>query len=404
MILKALDQIQISDIQSLVDDTVRESATLEYKQAVHGNKESEIREFLADVSSFANSKGGDIVYGIAEKKDEAGKNTGVADNITPLIGLNSDQLTLQLEQSVRSSISPRMKIQIKQITGFGEDGQGAVLIIRIPKSLAGPHMVSYQQSSKFYARTSAGKYLLDIREIRDAFLATESQGERIRQFRLERISNIMADDTPVTLSSPQRFILHVIPIGSFLNREILDLASPFHHIKDHFVPICGLHGISRFNLDGILNWHDRNSGYSHGYCQLFSDGTVETVVSNNFYNRHSSADSLQSAGGIHIDGMEYQVVESIRKIGIGYDILKAQGPFVAMVSILGCKGYWNESQRNLSYGHRLESNVINFREVVLESLENDIEMSLKPLFNQFWNAFGHSRSYSYDQNGNWIRG
>ena len=41
-----------------------EGRTLDYKRTLPGSTDEEKREFLADVSSFANAAGGDIVYGI----------------------------------------------------------------------------------------------------------------------------------------------------------------------------------------------------------------------------------------------------------------------------------------------------------------------------------------------------
>lgn len=47
-------------------------------------------------------------------------------------------------------------------------GKRFVIVIRIPKSWASPHMIT-KGSSKFYSRNSAGKYPLDVFEIRTAF-------------------------------------------------------------------------------------------------------------------------------------------------------------------------------------------------------------------------------------------
>jgi hypothetical protein len=41
-----------------------ELKTLEYKQSLPGTSDNDRKEFFADVSSFANSAGGHLVYGI----------------------------------------------------------------------------------------------------------------------------------------------------------------------------------------------------------------------------------------------------------------------------------------------------------------------------------------------------
>lgn len=44
---------------------------LDYKRDLPGDKDAEKKEFLADVTSFANAGGGDIVFGIVEDADAA---------------------------------------------------------------------------------------------------------------------------------------------------------------------------------------------------------------------------------------------------------------------------------------------------------------------------------------------
>lgn len=63
---KHIDDITEEDLQLLVDDQISERKTIEYKISIPGNSDSERKEFFADVSSFANSEGGILVYGIEE--------------------------------------------------------------------------------------------------------------------------------------------------------------------------------------------------------------------------------------------------------------------------------------------------------------------------------------------------
>jgi hypothetical protein len=54
------------DLQRLLSNRVPESRSLEYKQSLPGGNDADRKEFLADVSSFGNATGGDLIYGIAE--------------------------------------------------------------------------------------------------------------------------------------------------------------------------------------------------------------------------------------------------------------------------------------------------------------------------------------------------
>ena len=55
MINKKLEDIIIEDLRQLIDNNVIEKKTLEYKSQLPGNTDLAKKEFLADVSSFANT-------------------------------------------------------------------------------------------------------------------------------------------------------------------------------------------------------------------------------------------------------------------------------------------------------------------------------------------------------------
>jgi predicted HTH transcriptional regulator len=66
MIPKPLAEITESDLLGLITNGIAESRTLDYKRSLPGNSDADKKEFLADVSSFANTAGGDLVFGIDE--------------------------------------------------------------------------------------------------------------------------------------------------------------------------------------------------------------------------------------------------------------------------------------------------------------------------------------------------
>ncbi len=73
---KPLEAIEESDLQNLVVERVREIKTIEYKQSLPGNSDGEKKEFLYDVSSFANAAGGDLIYGIKAEDGVASDDFG----------------------------------------------------------------------------------------------------------------------------------------------------------------------------------------------------------------------------------------------------------------------------------------------------------------------------------------
>lgn len=87
---KLLDSIQEADLQELVDYQVREAKTVEYKQTLPGNSKGDRREFLYDVSSFANASGGDLIYGMKEIDGVASDVCGV--QVSNVDGLKSGHI------------------------------------------------------------------------------------------------------------------------------------------------------------------------------------------------------------------------------------------------------------------------------------------------------------------------
>jgi hypothetical protein len=65
---KPLDSIDENDLQDLIDHEVPEGKTIEYKKSLPGNKDKDKKEFLSDVSSFANAIGSKLLCPILTKQ------------------------------------------------------------------------------------------------------------------------------------------------------------------------------------------------------------------------------------------------------------------------------------------------------------------------------------------------
>jgi hypothetical protein len=394
MISKTFDTISKIDIDSLISNKVLESKTLEYKLELPGNTDKDKKEFLADVSSFGNASGGDLIYGLKAAVDSNGQKTGTAESVVPLTGVTPDTAKLWLEDVIRNGIAPRLRVQIKEVTGWGTKGEGFVIVVRVPQSPASPHMVTFDKSSRFYSRNSAGKYPLDVQEIRAAILATESQADRIKRFRENRIGKIVADETPVVLAQPSRLILHIIPISSFLNNERLINPSD-QNLMTQFKPIITNGWDGRINLDGHVTWSgDKQS--SLGYCQIFTNGTIEAVITPVVYPKQNQTKGIPSL--YH----EVQLVNAISHYLKAYKSFGIMPPVSIFITVVGCKGAFIETGAAFSFtGHLIERDTIFFPDVVIDSLDVDIPKVMKPSFDILWNACGYVGSSNYDSNGNW---
>jgi hypothetical protein len=73
-----LNDLTPEHIQGLIDSEVAEGLTLEFKQQLPTNQSEEKKEFLYDIAAMANSAGGNLIYGMVERRDVDQKATGIA--------------------------------------------------------------------------------------------------------------------------------------------------------------------------------------------------------------------------------------------------------------------------------------------------------------------------------------
>src|SRR5665647_731735 len=102
MIFGNYNSITFQDIERLVSNKIPESRTLDYKRDLNIEKGDDRKDFLYDISSFANTDGGTIIFGVSECKDSSGQNTGIPDVIFGLNLENSDKLIQKIEDLIKA--------------------------------------------------------------------------------------------------------------------------------------------------------------------------------------------------------------------------------------------------------------------------------------------------------------
>jgi hypothetical protein len=155
---------------------------------------------------------------------------------------------------------------------------------------------------------------------------------------------------------------------------------------------------SRHNLDGFLNWTlkhspDENSAHGFGYCQLYSHGAIESVDASSLIR-----ESREGKGPAIIPTYESGVVDAISVYLDGYKQIGIAPPVAIGLSLLGCKGacmYLEHNERWNIKQPLIDRDAAILSEVVIESLDIDVAMEMKPIFDIVWNACGFAGSYNY---------
>jgi len=393
------EDIGPDDILRLLDDKISERKVLEYKQSLSIGPDSERAEFLADVSSFANASGGDIIFGISEERDEDGQPTGTPKRIVPLQLQNAASEIARIEQIIQSGIEPRIPVVQAKIIEISE--RGFVLVIRVVKSWIAPHMVSFKNRTRFFSRNNTGKVQLDVQQIGAAFALQRGLGERLRAWKAERIAKAIAGEGPVQLQGSQ-ILLHFVSAtaltseSEFLPR-IFDTSS-WHDAKSL---ISGTPQYSRYNADGILfALYDTTESAKQSYLQVFRDGNLEYGDSNELNSKFQTEIPSQL--------FEQAIAQAFANAVGLLSILKVPEPIFATLTLLGMK----DRQMALpqypyvsapgSFINRFDRDVIFCPDVRMENLAQGYPFAstLLPLINSVWQAAGFKQS-PYILDGNW---
>ena len=391
MIAKNVEKITEEDLQALKENSVSEGKTKEYKQELPSNSDSDKKEFLADVSSFANASGGDLIYGIIEDRE-----TGTPKSVEGLSIENANQEILRLESLIRDGIEPRiLGVTFQPINLLNSK---TALVIRIPKSWISPHRVSFKGHDKFYSRSSNGKYPLDVAELRVAFNLSETITERIRNFRLERISKIFANETPVPFYDNAKIVLHLIPIISFNPAQSYDvgkISSP----PEKTGPIYCSGWNHRYNLDGFLTYSGGGEEKSHSYFQLFRNGIIEAVEGLLLEPHHKGERLL-----IPSIAYEKELISSLTDYLSILKTLNVEPPIFIFLALLGVKGYSmaiDTSRFWIDEVYTIDRDILQLPEAIIENYEVRAQDVLKPCFDSIWNACGFRKSFNYNDAGEW---
>jgi hypothetical protein len=237
---------------------------------------------------------------------------------------------------------------------------------------------------------------MDVDEIRTGFTLAESITDRMRKWRMERIANILADETPRVLNAAPRYVVHILPLSAFggvFQGDMLRINRESENLK----PINAQYGEIRLDFDGILSAPTHNhSGEVDSYTFVFRNGCIESADTTML---SSYGDEKLCPG----EAAEFRLKEFIERAMLVLQKLECDAPFFLGLAMLNVKDYAMsvDALRRISGSTRITRDHLIAPEIFVETFETDLTKALRTPFAMFWNACGYRGSPNYDAQNKW---
>ncbi|MCI7430821.1 MAG: ATP-binding protein [Bacteroidales bacterium] len=218
------EEYNIDDITALIDNEAEESVHLDFKAAGALSKDDKKKtEIAKDVSAFANSDGGIIVYGIEEQEHKA----------HALSYIDGNTYTKEwLEQVIQDNIQRRIEgLEIFPIRNNG-DITKSIYIVKIPRSSNTPHMSA---DKCYYKRNNFRSVKMEEYEVRDLFYRESTPNLKIAGYILydqERDEEVVKYHFEAQIWNDSNTIATLYKLNCYINNYIGVVNISWEPIKD----------------------------------------------------------------------------------------------------------------------------------------------------------------------------
>jgi Putative DNA-binding domain len=374
-----IDQVTKEDLQQLEQSGTMESRQLEFKailpEKIAGDGK---REFLKDITAFANADGGTLLYGVHETEEGTAEIKGIEHS-------DPDALKRQLSAIIQENTEPRLQGVLIHFIPL-EDGR-YVLGIDVPKSWNAPHAVRINKGTyRFHVRSNTDNIAMDALQIKDHILANANLREKIRDFLANRLLNLANGETPSPIYHSSKIILHLIPVTAFQKDKQIDISRMYRGGIYSF-PLYERAVNHRLNLDGYLSYRDDPERRHGSYLQVYRNGiieTVETKLVNRILNQEKRAIPSRT--------LVSELISALNQYIALYEANHIRGPIYGFITLQDIKGNCLPSHDQIfgSFGPPFDRHTIQLPEMVIEDLDTPAEELLKVPMDALWNAGGFS--------------
>ena len=386
--------IDANYLKRLIGNKISEGLTLDYKRDLNIGTANEKKEFLSDITSFANAEGGVIIYGVEEEEEEIAttNNTGRPGKIVGIPIESKESLILKIEDIITNGIQPR--IQNKRISLIDIDSK-TMVVITIPKSYGIPHMVTYEKTNKFYKRRISGKYLLDVFELNQMFMQSNELQERAEAFVTHRIETVLTNNFIPNIITENGAFIHIVPLSFQQNLIGLTGEADYVTIMDLFGHLISLND-QHHNFEGYIMTSLRG-GTVYGYFQVFRNGILEY-----YWTDYIDIIQPDDQKYFFIENLEIDCINMVSNAIAYYDKIGIYSPLLVFINLFGLTHSRIYTRSEFRGPKQILSNSVAIPPILIKSYDSKIANELKPAFDIIWQSWGYQKSKFYNNSGDRI--
>ena len=297
----------LDKIKKMIAEKIEENLNLDYKAAASLQRSDiKTKEIAKDISAFANSDGGTIIYGVMEDPEKR----HLPKAIDPI---DRKQISKEwLEQIIQGNIRPRIHdIAIHPIT-INEELNHVIYVVDIPRS----NTAHQAKDRKYYKRFNFNSEAMYDHEIRDVM-------NRSKDARIELEFEIITKKVEIMPAQP-----------SIINPIIVldDSGEKTYKKRYKTVVTLKIWAVNQGKVLGhYLNVHleipckflKKNEGKTTEIAKFFMDNTIRDVVDVEFIPSFTGSGAVEKYGPSRYDPILPTRYLLLKQIGLNKTVLES---------------------------------------------------------------------------------
>lgn len=411
MFAKPISELTYADVESLVKHQKKaEGINLDYKKDI-GKPDKAKNDLAKDVSAFANTEGGYLIFGVSDSLEIVGIDTEIIGK--PVVEW--------INQVLDSNITLKVKYHDPKVIQI-PNSEKILVVIHVPESGRKPHMVN--EEHRYYVRINDAAKPANHTQVRDMFEFSKNRSAELNSFLEKRkLLNEDSDEFGKNTNS-LRLCNHEfkteapkIPLILFSlvpkNISSEDVGIPYEEVsewlknnsKGYFPSteqnLYYYHNNVQPKLDGLSIKHTNNN-YVKSYFEVLNNGFVEAGFSESIFGKFQRSErEVKFAHLTSIAVYEMLLLGFAKKFYefIGYqDEVHLQVSFANTLG-LSLEGFFTDRNRYSFYGTPVNSSNNNFKLFHTFFPENLTTETIRNIARdhteKISRAFGFEKSYCF---------